>query len=107
MKRVLFVCGKARVRSPTAAQVFADWDGIRTDFGGISNDADDALSADQIDWADIIMVMERRHATRLNDRFRRLLAGKKVLVLDIRDRYTFMEASLIEELLNKAGTRLR
>lgn len=107
MKRVLFVCGKARVRSPTAAQVFADWDGVRTDFGGISNDADDALSADQIDWADIIMVMERRHATRLNDRFKKMLAGKKVLVLDIRDRYTFMEAELIDELLNKAGTRLR
>ena len=107
MKRVLFVCGKARVRSPTAAQVFADWNGIRTDFGGISNDADDALSADQIDWADIIMVMERRHQTRLNDRFKKMLAGKKVLVLDIRDRYTFMEADLIEELLNKAGTRLR
>ena len=107
MKRVLFVCGKARVRSPTAAQVFATWDGIRTDFGGISNDADDALSADQIDWADIIMVMERRHATRLNDRFKKILAGKKVLVLDVRDRYTFMQADLIEELLNKAGTRLR
>ncbi len=107
MKRVLFVCGKARVRSPTAAQVFATWDGIRTDFGGISNDADDALSADQIDWADIIMVMERRHATRLNDRFKKILAGKKVLVLDIRDRFTFMEAALIEELINKAGTRLR
>lgn len=107
MKRVLFVCGKARVRSPTAAQVFADWDGVRTDFGGLSNDADDALSSDQIDWADMIMVMERRHATRLNDKFGRMLAGKKVLVLDIRDRFTFMEADLIEELLNKAGTRLR
>ncbi|MEL7153324.1 MAG: phosphotyrosine protein phosphatase [Pseudomonadota bacterium] len=107
MKRVLFVCGKARVRSPTAAQVFAAWEGIRTDFGGISNDADDALSADQIDWADVIMVMERRHATRLNDRFKKILAGKKVLVLDIRDRFTFMEAALIEELINKAGTRLR
>ena len=107
MKRVLFVCGKARVRSPTAAQVFANWEGIRTDFGGISTDADDVLSADQIDWADVIMVMERRHQTRLNDRFKRILAGKKVLVLDIRDRYTFMEAGLIEELLNKAGTRLR
>ena len=107
MTRVLFICGKARVRSPTAAQIFAEWDGIRTDFGGLSNDADDALSADQIDWADVIMVMERRHQTRLNDRFRRTLAGKKVLVLDIRDRYTFMEQALIEELLNKAGPRLR
>ena len=107
MKRVLFICGKARSRSPTAAQVFAAWAGISTDFGGISRDADDALSADQIDWADLIMVMERRHATRLNDRFGRMLAGKKVLVLDIRDRYTFMAQDLIEELLEKAGPRLR
>ncbi|MEO1490851.1 MAG: phosphotyrosine protein phosphatase [Pseudomonadota bacterium] len=107
MKRVLFLCGKARARSPTAAQVFADWPGVSTDFAGISNDADDALSADQIDWADLIMVMERRHATRLNDRFGRMLAGKKVLVLDIRDRYTFMEQGLIDELMEKAGPRLR
>jgi predicted protein tyrosine phosphatase len=107
MKRVLFVCGKARVRSPTAAQIFAEWAGLRTDFGGLSNDADDALSADQIDWADVIMVMERRHASRLNDRFGRQLAGKKVLVLDIRDRYTFMEQGLINELMEKAGSRLR
>ncbi len=107
MKRILFLCGKARARSPTAAQIFADWSGVSTDFAGVSNDADDALSADQIDWADQIMVMERRHATRLNDRFGRMLAGKKVLVLDIRDRYTFMEQSLIDELMEKAGPRLR
>ncbi len=107
MKRVLFLCGKARARSPTAAQVFADWSGISTDFAGISNDADDALSADQIDWADVIMVMERRHATRLNDRFGRVLAGKQILVLDIRDRYTFMQQDLINELMDKAAPRLR
>ncbi len=107
MKRVLFLCGKARVRSPTAAQVFAEWSGVSTDFAGISNDADDTLSADQIDWADLIMVMERRHASRLNDRFGKMLAGKKVLVLDIRDRYTFMQQGLINELMDKAGPRLR
>ena len=106
MKRVLFLCGKARARSPTAAQVFASHPGVSTDFAGLSNDADDALSADQLDWADLIMVMERRHAVRLNDKFGRMLAGKKVVVLDIRDRYTFMEQGLIDELHEKAGPRL-
>jgi len=99
VKRVLFLCGKARARSPTAAQIFAEWPRISTDFAGISNDADDTLSEDQIDWADLIMVMERR--------FGRALAGKKILVLDIRDRYTFMEQGLIDELMQKAGPRLR
>ena len=105
--RVLFICGKARARSPTAAQVFAQWDGVSTDFGGISRDADDALSADQIDWAELVLVMERRHATRLSERFRHVLAGKRVVVLDVRDRYGFMDPRLIAELTDKAGPYLR
>lgn len=107
MKRVLFICGKARARAPTAAQIFAAREGVSTDFGGISRDADDALSADQIEWADIIIVMEPRHRTRLADRFGRLLDGRKVVSLGIRDRYTFMQPELIEELEEKAAPYLR
>ena len=107
MIRVLFICGKARARSPTAAQVFADWKGVSTDFGGISNDADDALSADQIDWADLILVMERRHTERLRDRFGSRIDGKRVISLGIRDRYSFMQPELVGELHAKAGPYLR
>lgn len=105
--KVLFVCSEARALSPTAAQIFAEWPGLRTDFGGVARDADDVVSAEQIRWSDVIMVMERRHQTRLAEKFGSLLTGKKVLVLDIRDRYTFMEAGLIDELNEKAGPRLR
>lgn len=107
MKRALFICGKARARSPTAAQVFAEMPGISTDFGGISADADDALSADQIDWADLIFVMEPRHTTRLNDRFGKMLAGRRIINLSIRDRFTFMQPELVEELNRKALPHLR
>jgi predicted protein tyrosine phosphatase len=107
MIRVLFVCGKARARSPTAAQIFAEWEGVQTDFGGISRDADDALSADQIDWADLILVMERRHLTRLSDRFGRRLNGKRMITLGIADRYKFMQPELIQELQARAGPHLR
>lgn len=106
MTRVLFLCSDARTLSPTAAQIFADRPGVRTDFAGVSPGADDTLSADQIDWADLILVMERRHAARLNDSFGRMLAGKKIVVLDIRDRYTFMEQGLVAELEEKAGPQL-
>jgi len=105
--RVLFICGRARARSPTAAQVFAGRPGVSTDFGGISRDADDALSADQIDWADLIIVMERRHAERLRDRFGRQLDGKRLVTLGIRDRYSFMQPELVVELQDKAGPYLR
>jgi len=107
MIRVLFICGKARARSPTAAQIFADREGVQTDFGGISRDADDALSADQIDWADLILVMERRHLTRLSDRFGRQLNGKRMITLGIADRYKFMQPELIQELQARAAPYLR
>ncbi|MEL6477803.1 MAG: phosphotyrosine protein phosphatase [Pseudomonadota bacterium] len=107
MTRVLFICGKARARSPTAAQIFADLPGVSTDFGGISTDADDALSADQIEWADLILVMEPRHRQRLADRFGRLLDGRRVVNLGIRDRFSFMAPDLIAELQEKAGPYLR
>ena len=50
--------------------------------------------------------MERRHATRLNDRYPRQLRGKQVVVLDIRQRYSFMDPELIGELREKAGPHL-
>ncbi|MEM8792115.1 MAG: phosphotyrosine protein phosphatase [Pseudomonadota bacterium] len=106
MRRLLFICGKGRARSPTAAQIFSR-DGLATDFGGISRDADDALSADQIEWADVIFVMEQRHRTRLGDAFGRMLDGKRVINLAIRDRYSFMADDLIYELKQKVEPHLR
>ncbi|MEM7191151.1 MAG: phosphotyrosine protein phosphatase [Pseudomonadota bacterium] len=105
--RALFICGKARRRSPTAAQVFATWDGVRTDFGGVSRDADDALSADQLEWADQIFVMEQRYAKRLQEQFGPALRGRRLINLAIRDEYAFMDAHLIEALIQKVGPHLR
>jgi predicted protein tyrosine phosphatase len=107
VRRVLFICGKARARSPTAAQVFAEWEGVATDFGGVSRDADDALSAHQVEWADEIMVMETRHRNRLVDQFPKLMSGRAVVTLGIRDRYTFMQPELVEELIDRAGPYLK
>ncbi|MEM7237996.1 MAG: phosphotyrosine protein phosphatase [Pseudomonadota bacterium] len=104
--RLLFICGKGRARSPTAAQIF-ERDGFSTDFGGVSKDADDALSADQIEWADLIFVMEQRHRIRLGDAFGRILRGKRVITLAIRDRYSFMATDLIAELELKVPPNLR
>lgn len=105
--RALFISGEARTRSPTAAQVFAEWPGVSTDFGGLSPGSDDPLSADQLDWAELILVMEPRHARRLNDRFAGQLAGTPVVTLNIRDSHGFMDPALITELIEKAGPHLR
>ncbi|MEO1470574.1 MAG: phosphotyrosine protein phosphatase, partial [Pseudomonadota bacterium] len=85
---------------------FADWPGVSTDFGGVSPDADDVLSADQIDWADLIIAMEARHRVRLAERYGASLAGRSIVVLAIRDRYSFMDPALVTLLRDRVGPML-
>jgi len=48
MANILFICGKARKRSPTAAAVAAERLGTPTDFAGLSADADEHVSTEQL-----------------------------------------------------------
>lgn len=47
MLRVLFICSRNRLRSPTAESVFAA-PGLETDSAGLAQDADVVLSAEQV-----------------------------------------------------------
>ena len=107
MLNALFICSRNRLRSPTAEQVFARWSGIETDSAGLAPDADRVLDRDQIDWANIIFVMEAAHLRRLKTQFSKDLRGKKVICLDIPDDYAFMQPKLIALLETKAGPHLR
>lgn len=107
MHRALFICSRNRLRSPTAEQVFASWPGVDTDSAGLADDADVPLSAEQIEWATIVFVMEKRHRTRLATRFARHLKGKRVVCLDIPDDYGFMQPELVQLLQAKAGHFLK
>ena len=69
--------------------------GVETDSAGLSPDADCPLSADQIEWADIICVMEKRHRTQLAQQFKGQLCGKRVVCLDIPDDYQFLKPELV------------
>ncbi|WP_266157256.1 low molecular weight protein tyrosine phosphatase family protein [Dyella silvatica] len=106
-RRVLFLCSRNRLRSPTAEQVFAGWPDLEVDSAGLADDAMTSLSAEQLRWADLIVVMEAAHKRRLQSRYRTHLKGKRVLCLDIPDRYEFMQPALVELLLKRAGPLLR
>jgi predicted protein tyrosine phosphatase len=103
MKRVLFICGKARQRSPTADEIFRNEPNIETDFAGLSDDADVVLSVDQIEWATDIAVMEKRQIARLKTRYAKYLKGKRVISLDVPDDYVFMQPELIALLQARRG----
>lgn len=95
-KRLLFLCSRNRLRSPTAEAVFADYPGVEADSAGLSPDADLRLSAEQVEAADLIFVMEAMHRQRLQKNFGKLLAGKKVVVLGIPDDYDYMDPALVD-----------
>jgi predicted protein tyrosine phosphatase len=107
MKRALFICTQNRLRSPTAEQVFASWPDVEADSAGLGNDAEVPLSTEQLDWANIIFVMEKTHRKRLSQKFRSHLNGKRVICLDIPDDYDYMQPELVRLLEAKAGTFLR
>jgi predicted protein tyrosine phosphatase len=98
---VLFVCGKNRLRSPTAEHIFADWPGLATASAGTGHDADCPVSAELIAWADTILVMEAAHRTRIAARFQRHLRGKRVAVLGIPDDFEYMAPGLVRLLRQK------
>ncbi len=106
MKHILFLCSQNKLRSPTAADLFADYEGVATDSAGLNNDAEVPLCSEQIEWADLILVMESAHKTRLNRRIKRELAGKRVAVLDIPDDYEYMDDDLVELLKARCASYL-
>ncbi len=95
LTRLLFICGQNRLRSPTAEQVFASWPGVETASAGLKHDAEVRVDPELLHWADLIFVMERTHRSKLAQGFREHLKGKRVICLDIRDEYAFMQPELV------------
>jgi predicted protein tyrosine phosphatase len=102
-KRILFLCSRNKLRSPTAEAIFADHPTIEVDSAGLSSDAEVPLSEDQVEWADLIIVMEKVHRNRLNLKFKSALAGKRIVVLNIPDDYDYMDPKLISILKSRCA----
>jgi len=104
---VLFVCSQNKLRSPTAEQVFANYPGVETRSAGTNRDAETPLSQELVEWADVVFVMERQHRSKLQQRFRAHLKSKRIICLDIKDDYGFMDPALTEMLQAKVPRHLR
>ena len=93
-KKLLFVCSKNRKRSLTAECLFANVAGWDVRSAGTEEGARVKVTEGHIGWADVIVVMEKRHKERLRQKFADSLAGKPCLCLFITDDYAFMEPVL-------------
>ena len=95
IKNILFVCARDRLRSPTAEQMFASRGDLEVASAGVNSDADNPLTAELIEWADLIFVMERAHRAKLQQRFRNASKNTRVICLDVPDNYAFMDPALV------------
>ena len=94
MANLLFICSKNQWRSPTAELLFKDHPIHIARSAGTSNNARIKVNQKQINWADEIYVMERKHSDIIKQRFH--LTDQKLIVLDIEDNYQFSDTELIE-----------
>ena len=64
------------------------------------------MSARDLEWADVICVMERKHAQRLRADYERLLGGKPLHGLEVPDEYRYMDPELVALLTQVVSERL-
>lgn len=103
MTRVLFVCSQNLLRSPTAEHVFADVPGVETMSAGINPTAVTPVSDALLGWADVVVGMEPVHRLWLTESFPEALGDTPVHVLDIPDRFSYMDTELVELLKSRVA----
>ena len=106
MTKVLFICSRNRIRSLTAEHLFAKLPGHQVRSAGTEADARVRVNAGQIGWADLIVVMEKRHRERLAQKFESELEGKRIACLDIPDDYEYMDEELVATLRSRMAEHL-
>ena len=106
MRKLLFVCSQNLLRSPTAERIFTGREGLEVRSAGTSDDATHPLTEDLVEWADMIVVMERHHRNRLLRKFGSCARAKRIVVLEIPDEYEFMDETLIQLLKAKMARHL-
>lgn len=99
--KVLFVCSRNRSRSLTAERIFASTPLWEVRSAGTEEGARIKITAGHLGWADVVVVMEKRHKERLRQKFPEEFAEKRCVCLFIPDDYGPMESALIELLQEK------
>jgi predicted protein tyrosine phosphatase len=101
--RLLFVCARNRLRSPTAERVFAAIPGVEAESAGVAADAETPVTPELVAWADVVLVMEPAHRAKLSRRFPAALRGKRVVCLGVPDDYAYMDPELVRVLRDRVG----
>ena len=100
-QKLLFICSQNKWRSLTAERLFDGHANYEARSAGTEPGARVRVTAGHIGWAEVIFVMERRHADRIQEKFADALKSKPVVVLRIPDKYPFGDSQLVALLRQK------
>jgi predicted protein tyrosine phosphatase len=84
-------------RSRTAEELFSNI--FETKSAGLFNDT--PVTEQQLDWADVVMVMEEEQRYELSKRFPQQYLKKQIINLNIPDTYYFNQPELVRLLKQK------
>ena len=100
--RILFICARNQWRSPTAETTYRDDPRLDVRSAGLSSKSPHRLSSRDLDWADLVLVMETEHKRRIAREFRDHPELPPIESLEIPDEYRKMDPELVA--LIRGGT---
>jgi predicted protein tyrosine phosphatase len=92
--KILFVCGRNKLRGPTAERIFRNDQRVEVRSAGVSEKSPHPVSRSDLQWADLVLVMESKYRTRIQEGFRDQQLPS-IESLDIPDEYEFMNEELV------------
>jgi predicted protein tyrosine phosphatase len=92
--KILAVCSQNQWRSPTAEHIYRGDPRVEVRSAGTNQMATHVISQKDVDWADIIVCMEKNHKEQIEEKFGRKYTAK-IRVLEIDDEYRYMDPELV------------
>jgi predicted protein tyrosine phosphatase len=99
---ILVICGKNKRRSRTAEYMFKNDQRFNIRSAGLSPKSDRKISENDLNWADLVLVMETDHRSKIKELYRHLQLPK-IEVLNIPDEYEYLDEELIQILDDKVN----
>ncbi|HLC80765.1 MAG TPA: phosphotyrosine protein phosphatase [Candidatus Nanoarchaeia archaeon] len=93
----LFICNQNQNHSKLAEEIFKEK--FSTKSAGLFNQK--PLTEKELDWAEVVFVMEDFQRSEIAKRFPKLYMQKRILSLDVPDEYNYKDTSLAKILKSR------
>lgn len=103
---ILVVCGRNKRRSRSAEYIFKNDQRINIRSVGLSPKSNREIKEKDIEWADLILVMDQEQRARIRDTFRQITVPR-IEVLHVPDNYEYLDQDVLELLADRINATLR